>query len=106
MAIESVVSAGCIISGAKVKRSLLFSNVRVEVYSQVNDSVILPNVTISKGCQIRKAIIDRGCVIPEGMTIGIDHEQDRQNGFRVTNKGVVLVTRTMLGVAHGYSFEE
>lgn len=106
MAVESVVSAGCIISGAKVKRSLLFSNVRVEVFSQIEDSVVLPNVTISKGCKVHRAIIDRGCVIPEGMTIGVDHEQDRANGFRVTDKGVVLVTRTMLGMAHGYSFEE
>ncbi len=106
MALESVVSAGCIISGARVKRSLLFSNVKVEIFSDVVDSVILPNVTIAKNCKIKKAIIDRGCQIPEGMEIGLDHDIDRKNGFRVTEKGVVLVTRTMLGVPHGYSFED
>ncbi len=106
MALQSVVSAGCIISGARVERSLLFSNVKVEVHSDVQDSVLLPNVTIDNNCKIRKAIIDRGCHIPEGTVIGYDHEADRKAGFRVTDNGVVLVTRTMLGVPHGYSFEE
>lgn len=106
MALESVVSAGCIISGAIVTRSLLFSNVKVEVHSEVEDSVILPSVTIENNCKIRKAIIDRGCVIPEGSVIGYDHDADRAAGFRVSENGVVLITRAMQGVAHGYSFED
>lgn len=106
VALESVVSAGCIISGATVKHSLLFSNVKVEVYSEVEDCVLLPNVTIDKNCKIKKAIIDRGAHIPEGTVIGYDHEADKKAGYRVTDKGVVLVTRTMLGLPHGYSFEE
>lgn len=106
MALESVVSAGCIISGATVKRSLLFSNVQVETHSLVEDSVLLPSVTIGNNCKIRKAIIDRGCIIPDNTEIGLDHEADRARGFRVSEKGVVLVTRAMLGVPHGYSFED
>ena len=97
MAVDSTVSGGCIISGAKVSRSLLFSNVRVRSYSEIHESVILPEVTVGRNCCIRKAIIDRACVIPDGFEIGCDHEQDRARGFRVTDQGVVLVTREMLG---------
>lgn len=97
MAVGSTVSGGCIISGAKVVDSLLFSNVRVRSYSTIEQSVILPEVEIGRNCKIRKAIIDRACHIEEGSVIGYDHEQDRANGFRVTDKGVVLVTRGMLG---------
>jgi glucose-1-phosphate adenylyltransferase len=96
MAIDSTVSGGVIVSGALVKRSLLFSQVRVNSYSLIEDSVVLPFVQIGRHCVIRKAIIDRGCVIPEGLKIGVDHHQDRANGFRVTEKGVVLVTPSML----------
>lgn len=101
-AINSVVSGGCIISGANVRRSVCFSNVRVRSYSQVEDSVLLPDVEIKRHCHIRKAILDRGCVIPEGTQIGIDHDHDRARGFRVTEQGVVLVTREMLGLPVGY----
>lgn len=101
-AINSVVSGGCIISGANVRRSVCFSNVRVRSYSQVEDSVLLPDVEIKRHCHIRKAILDRGCVIPEGTQIGLDHNHDRARGFRVTEQGVVLVTREMLGLPVGY----
>ncbi len=106
MAVQSVVSAGCIISGATVRRSLLFSNVRIELKSSIEDCVVLPNVNIGKNCRLKKVILDRGCRIPDGMEIGVNHEADREHGFRVTNNGVVLVTRTMLGDSHGYSFED
>lgn len=106
MALESVVSAGCIISGSKVQRSLLFSNVRVETYSYVEDSVLLPSVSIGNKCTIIKAIIDRGCVIPDGMEIGVDHEEDKKRGFRVTDKGVVLVTPSMLGETENLALDE
>ncbi len=96
VAIDSMVSGGCVISGSRVLRSLLFSKVRIHSYAKVVDSVILPDVEIRRNARINKAIIDRGCTIEEGMVIGEDHEQDRQRGFRVTEKGVVLVTPDML----------
>ena len=84
------------ISGATVKHSLLFSNVRVHSYAEITDSVILPDVDIGQNAKIHKAIIDRGCTIEEGMVIGHDHEEDKKRGFRVTEKGIVLVTPDML----------
>ena len=96
MAIDSMVSGGCVISGSLVKRSLLFSHVRIHSYCEIVDSVILPDVEIGRNARIKKAIIDRGCTIEPGMVIGEDPEQDRQRGFRVTEKGVVLVTPDML----------
>ena len=102
-AVDSTVSGGCIISGSQLKRTLLFSNVRVHSYSTIDETVILPQVTINRHCRIRRAIIDRGCEIPEGTVIGYDPEQDRANGFRITDKGIVLVTRGMLGQPGGYA---
>lgn len=96
MAIDSMVSGGCIISGATVRHSLLFSHVRVEERAEVEDAVILPDVTIGARCRIKKAIIDKGCVIPAGIMIGEDQEQDKKN-FHVTPEGVVLVIPEMLG---------
>ena len=96
LATDSMVSGGCLISGATVKGSLLFSNVRVHSYAKITASVILPDVEIGRNARISKAIIDRGCTIEKGMVIGEDHEHDRQRGFRVTEKGVVLVTPDML----------
>lgn len=96
-ALNSLVSGGCIISGATLRRTVCFSNVKVMSYSQVDESVILPNVEIGRGCTIKKAIIDRGCVIPDNTQIGVDHGMDKQRGFRVSDGGVVLVTREMLG---------
>ncbi|MEE4184149.1 MAG: glucose-1-phosphate adenylyltransferase [Gammaproteobacteria bacterium] len=96
-AVNSMVSGGCVISGAKVRQSLLFSNTIVQSYSEIVDSVILPEVSIGERCRIRRAIIDRGTVIPDDTEIGIDHEADRRRGFRVTDSGLVLVTPDMLG---------
>ncbi|MFA3792084.1 glucose-1-phosphate adenylyltransferase [Aliiglaciecola sp. SL4] len=101
-AINSVVSGGCIISGATVRKSVCFSNVRVHSYSVVDESVILPDVEIKRHCRIRRAIIDRGCIIPEGTVIGHSRQDDEARGFRVTEKGVTLVTREMLGLPVGY----
>ncbi|MBI3186962.1 MAG: glucose-1-phosphate adenylyltransferase [Gammaproteobacteria bacterium] len=94
-AIDSMVSGGCIISGATVRHSLLFSNVRVEEYTVVNSSVVLPDVDIGKHCRISNAVIDKGCIIPEGTVIGENSEEDKKR-FYVTSKGVVLVTPDML----------
>ena len=103
MAVDSTVSGGCIVSGAKLRKSLLFSNVRVDCYSEVEETVVLPQVRIGEHCKIRRAIIDRGCNIPDGAVIGYDAMQDRDNGFRVTDKGVVLVTKAMLGQEEGFA---
>ena len=94
-AINSMVSGGCIISGALVRESLLFSNVRVNERTVIERSVILPSAEIGAGCTIRGAIIDEGCEIPDGMQIGVDLKADEKR-FDVTEKGVVLVTPDML----------
>ncbi|MGQ8365815.1 glucose-1-phosphate adenylyltransferase [Glaciecola sp. 1036] len=95
-ALNSVVSGGCIVSGATLRRSICFSNVKVKSYSLVEETVVLPSVKIGERCQIKKAIIDRGCQIPDGMVIGHDHDQDRSRGFRVSSGGVVLITQEMI----------
>ena len=96
MAIDSMVSGGCIISGAYILHSLLFSNVTVDERSKVDSSVILPEVIIGKDCVINHAVIDKGCEIPDGTQIGVNAEEDK-NRFYVSEKGVVLVTPEMLG---------
>lgn len=96
MAIDSMVSGNCIISGAVVRRSLLFSGVRVEERSVVEDSVILPKVQIGRNAVIKRAILDKRCRIPDGMQIGVDREEDARR-FHVTEKGITLVTPEMLG---------
>ncbi len=100
-AVDSMVSGGCIISGGTIRKSLLFSDVRVHSYTLIEGSVILPEVVIHRHAKIKKAIIDRACEIPSGMEIGFDPEEDRARGFRVTSKGVTLVTREMLGQEGG-----
>ena len=96
MAVDSMVSGGCLISGAKVKSSLLFSNVRVRSFSQINQSVILPNVEVGRNCRITKAVIDKGCTIPPDTVIGEDRRADAER-FYVSDEGVVLVVPEMLG---------
>src|SRR5262245_37758547 len=95
IAVNSMVSGGCIISGATVRESLLFSNVRVEERTSIERSVLLPAVSIGMGCQVRNAILDEGCMVPDGMQIGLDPAEDARR-FYVTEKGIVLVTADML----------
>ncbi len=95
-ALDSVVSGGCIISGATVRRSLLFSDVRVRENSQVEDSVILPQCEIGPHAVVKRAIVERGCRIADGMQIGVDQALDRRR-FHVSEHGVTLVTPAMLG---------
>ena len=94
-AINSIVSGGCIVSGARVNQSLLFSDVRVEVGTELNRAVVLPHVRIGRNCKITRAIIDTGCVIPDGTVIGADLDADRKK-YSVTEQGVVLVCPHML----------
>jgi glucose-1-phosphate adenylyltransferase len=95
-AIDSLVSGGCIISGARIKRSVIFFATEIERGSIIKDSVILPKVLIGKNCHITRAIIDKACIIEDGMVIGEDMELDRKR-FHVTETGIVLVTPEMLG---------
>jgi glucose-1-phosphate adenylyltransferase len=94
-AIDSMVSGGCIISGSRVTSSLLFSNVRVHDYSTIDASVLLPRVRVGERCVIRRAIIDTGALVPDGMQIGVDAAADAAR-FYVTEGGVTLVTAAML----------
>lgn len=95
-ATDSLVSGGCIISGANINQSVLFSGVHVHSFSTIEDSVILPQVEIGRNVKLKRVVIDKGTVIPDGMEIGIDLDLDRQR-FHVSEKGITLVTAAMLG---------
>jgi glucose-1-phosphate adenylyltransferase len=95
-AIDSMVAGGCIVSGATVRRTMLFSDVHIHSFSVIEDSIVLPNVVIGRNCVIKKCILDKNCVIPDGTVIGMDPQEDRKR-FHVTESGITLVTRVMLG---------
>jgi len=94
-AIESLVSGGCIISGSRVRRSVLFSSVHIHSFASVEESVLLPEVEVGERCELRRVVIDKGCRIPAGMRIGFDAAEDARRFYR-TQQGVVLVTPDML----------
>ena len=96
MAIDSLVSGGCIISGARVRRSLLFSNVRVHDRASIEESVVLPDVEIGAGTILRRTVVDKYCRIPPGLRAGLDPDEDRRR-FHVTERGVTLIIPEMLG---------
>jgi glucose-1-phosphate adenylyltransferase len=96
MAVDSMVSGGCLISGAKIKNSLLFSNVKLNSYSYLKQTVVLPDVKIGRHCKIKRAVIDKGCSIPPNTNIGQNLEEDAKH-FYVSEQGIVLVTPDMLG---------
>ena len=95
MAVNVLVSGGCIVSGSHVALSVLFSNVRIHSFCHIDQAVILPNTVIGMGCRLTKVVIDRGCTVPPGTVIGEDAELDAQRFFRSAG-GVVLVTCDML----------
>jgi glucose-1-phosphate adenylyltransferase len=95
-AIDSLVSAGCILSGARVKRSVVSSGCFLHSYTEVKDSVLLPHVDIGRSCRILNAVIDKGCVIAPNTVIGEDLAEDSAR-FYVDENGLVLVTPDMLG---------
>ncbi|GMQ99287.1 MAG: glucose-1-phosphate adenylyltransferase [Zetaproteobacteria bacterium] len=96
MAVDTMLSGGCLITGTTVRHSVLFSNVRIHSFSEVEDSVVLPDVEIRRGCRIRRCVIDKGARIPEETVIGEDPVEDAKR-FYVSEKGIVLVTPEMLG---------
>jgi glucose-1-phosphate adenylyltransferase len=95
MTMNSLVSGGCIISGSVVVHSVLFPRVRVNSFCTIDSSVLLPDVNIGRSCRLRRCIIDRACVLPEGMVIGENVEEDSKRFYR-SEGGIVLVTREML----------
>ena len=95
VAVDSMVSGGCIISGAQLRRSLLFSSVRVNSYAQTCDAVVLPEVQIGRSARLNKVIIDRGVRIPENLVVGEDAELDAKRFYR-SDGGVVLISAEML----------
>jgi len=95
-AIDSLVSGGCLITGAEIRHSVLFSSVRIHSGSQVEDSVILPEAEIRHNCRIKRCVIDKGAIIPDGTVIGEDPVEDARR-FYVSEGGIVLVTPEMLG---------
>ncbi len=96
MAVDSLVASGSILSGCTIRRSLISSNVRVHEHASIEDTVVLPHVEVGSGAILKRAVIDKYCRIPAGMTVGIDADADRRR-FRVTERGVTLVTPAMLG---------
>jgi len=94
-AVDSMVSGGCIISGAHVARSLLFSSVRVNSWAQTREAVLLPEVQVGRYARLTKVVVDRGCRIPDGLVIGEDPELDEQRFYR-SEGGVALITEDML----------
>lgn len=92
--IDSYVCAGCITSGSTVRRSILGPRCKVNSYSLVEDSILFENVTVGRHVKMRKAIIDKNLIIPDGETIGYDLDADRKKGYTVTNSGIVVVPRS------------
>lgn len=95
MTVNTIVSGGCIVSGSKVSSSVLFSGVRVHSFCDINEAVLLPDVQVGQGCRLSRVVVDRGCVLPDGMVIGEDAVADAAR-FERTEGGVVLITREML----------
>jgi len=91
-ALDSLVSAGCIVSGGSVQNCVLSPDVRVNSFTEIENSILFAHVNVGRSCRIRKAIIDRNVHIPEGTTIGYDAEADREQYF-VTDSGITIVTR-------------
>ena len=94
-AISSLVSGDCIISGASLRRSLLFTGVRVHSYSALEEAVILPEVDIGRKVRLRKVVVDRGVRIPDGLVVGDDPALDAKR-FRRSEGGVCLITQPMI----------
>ncbi|MFC5607136.1 glucose-1-phosphate adenylyltransferase [Variovorax soli] len=95
MTVNTIVSGGCIVSGSKVSSSVLFSGVRVHSYCEINEAVLMPDVEVGRGSRLNRVVVDRACVLPDGIEIGFDAAADAAR-FERTEGGVVLVTREML----------
>ncbi len=94
-AVDSIVSGGCIVSGSRVARSVLFSKVRINSYCSIDGAVLLPGVEVGRHARLSRVVVDRGCRIPAGMVIGEDAAEDGRR-FLVSEQGITLVTQDML----------
>jgi glucose-1-phosphate adenylyltransferase len=94
-AVSSLVSGGCIVSGAAIRRSLLFTGVQAHSYVKLENAVLLPYVSVARGARLKNVVIDRGVRIPEGLVVGEDPEEDAKK-FRTTSRGVSLITQPMI----------
>jgi glucose-1-phosphate adenylyltransferase len=95
MAVSSLVSGGCIVSGASLRRTLLFTGVRVNSFTHVEEAVVMPYVEIGRNAILKKVVIDRGVFIPDGLVVGEDPVADAKR-FRRTENGVCLITKPMI----------
>ncbi len=95
MAISSLVSGGCIISGASLRRTLLSTECRVNSYSHLEEAVVLPYVQVGRKARLKRVVVDRGVIIPDGLVVGEDPELDARR-FRRTAQGICLITQPML----------
>jgi glucose-1-phosphate adenylyltransferase len=93
VAVDSIVSNGCIVSGGRVVRSVLSPGVRINSYCEVESSIVLSNVQVGRYSRIRNAIIDAGVTLPESSTVGFDLDEDRARGYTVTENGIVVVSQ-------------
>ena len=94
-AVASLVSGDCIVSGSSIHRSLLFTGVRSHSFAMLDEAVVLPHCHIGRGSRLRKVVIDRGVVIPDGLVVGDDPVLDGHR-FRRTDNGVCLITQPMI----------
>jgi glucose-1-phosphate adenylyltransferase len=94
-AVASLVSGDCIISGSHLRRCLIFTGVRSNSFSDLEEAVVLPRCVIGRRARLRRVVLDRGVVIPEGLVVGEDPVLDAKR-YRRTEKGVCLVTQTMI----------
>ena len=101
MAVDSMVSGGCIVSGATIRHSVLFSKVEVNSYSVVEDCVVLPDVSVGRHCRLKNVVLDKGCKVPEGTVIGEDPIADAEK-YEISPNCVVLFTPEMLGQHYRY----
>lgn len=95
MAISSMISGGCIISGTEVRNSSLFTNVHTNSYAVLDQAVVLPNVVVNRSARLRRVVIDKGVIIPEGLVVGEDPTEDGR-WFNVTERGTTLITQPMI----------
>ena len=95
VAYDSLISGGCILSGGRVRRSILSRNVRIEEYAEVDDSILLDYVQIGRGAKVRRAIIDKGVHIADGEQVGFDHAADQAKGYTVTETGLTVIAKVV-----------